>query len=159
MKVKECMTPTPVTCAPATSLRLAAQLMADLDCAAIPVSDSGVLAGIITDRDIVCRAVTSAEDAPNRPVAEFMTKPVIAVDPDDPVEHAVGLMVDNHLHHLPVVNAAGQPVGIIAQSDLARRMTNRELGALARSVSIRRPAVSYGRVDALMSFRASERRR
>jgi CBS-domain-containing membrane protein len=49
------------------------------------------------------------------------------------------LMEDNHLHHLPVVNAAGQIVGIIAQSDLGRRMTNREFGALARCVSIRAP--------------------
>jgi CBS domain-containing protein len=150
MKVRECMTPTPVTCAPATSLRLAAQLMADLDCAAIPVSDSGMLAGIITDRDIACRAVTSAGDAPNRPVAEFMTKPVIAIDPDESLERAVELMVDNHLHHLIVVSAAGQIVGIIAQSDLGRRMTNREFGALARNVSIRRPVAGYGKMDALV---------
>ena len=150
MKVKECMTPTPVTCAPGTSLRLVGQLMADLDCSAIPVSDSGVLAGIITDRDIACRAVTTADDAPNRPASEFMTVPVIAVDPEDSEEHAIELMQTNHVHHLPVVDAEGRIVGIIAQSDLGRRMTNREFGTLARNLSVRHPFVDYGRVDALI---------
>jgi CBS domain-containing protein len=137
MKVKDCMTPTPVTCAPGTSLRLVAQLMADLDCAAIPIADSGKLVGIITDRDIACRAVTWADDAPARPASEFMTAHVIAITPEATFEEAADVMLHNHLHHLPVVNASGEIVGIIAQSDLGRRMSNREFGMLARGVSIK----------------------
>ncbi|MGZ4809689.1 MAG: CBS domain-containing protein [Thermoanaerobaculia bacterium] len=145
MKVKDCMTPTPVTCAPATSLRLVAQLMADLDCAAIPIVDSGRLVGIITDRDIACRAVTTVDDAPARPAADFMTAHVIAIAPEESFEDAAVLMLDNHLHHLPVVNAEGEIVGIVAQSDLGRRMSNREFGMLARGVSIKENRAAYRR--------------
>ncbi|HEV8660796.1 MAG TPA: CBS domain-containing protein [Thermoanaerobaculia bacterium] len=156
MKVKECMTPTPATCAPTTTLRLVAQLMADLDCAAIPVAQSGTVVGIITDRDIACRAVPSATDAPNRPAAEFMSAPVIAVGPDDSIETAASIMEENRVHHLPVLAEDGRLLGIVAQSDLGRRMTNREFGALARSVSIRRPPVRWGRVDAIVKSNQSE---
>lgn len=156
MKVKECMTPTPATCAPMTTLRLVAQLMADLDCAAIPIVRSGTLLGIITDRDIACRAVTSAADAPNRTAGKFMSAPLIAVAPDDAIEKAAELMEENHLHHLPVIAPDGQLLGIVAQSDLGMRMTNREFGTLARNVSIHRPLVRYGRVDALMKSSRSE---
>ena len=57
MKVRDVMTPSPTTCEPNTPLRLVAQLMADHECAAIPIARSGELVGIVTDRDIVCRAV------------------------------------------------------------------------------------------------------
>ncbi len=66
-----------------------------------------------------------------------MTRPVIAVGADDPIERAVDLMEENALHHLPVIRDDGVLVGIVAQSDVGRRMTNREFGAMARATSIR----------------------
>lgn len=131
------MTKSPATCEPTTSLRLVAQLMTDHDCAAIPVTESGRLTGIITDRDIACRAVAMREDAAQLPAHAFMSKPVLVVAPDDPLERAIELMTENAIHHVPVIDADGQLVGIVAQSDLGRRMTNRELGELVRSTSIR----------------------
>jgi len=138
MKVRDCMTPTPLTCAPTTPLRLVAQMMADHDCAAIPIVDSGRLVGIITDRDITCRAVPVAKDVANAHGSDFMSMPVLTIGPDDTFEDAAELMAENHIHHLPVIGPQGEILGIVAESDLGRRMSNREFGALARGVSIRR---------------------
>ena len=137
MRVRDAMSHNPIVCGTMTSLRVAAQLMNDHDCAAIPVTDSDKIAGIITDRDIACRGVATGIDIANTTVADCMTKPVIAVGPDDDIERAVALMEENSLHHLPVIRDDGTIVGMIAQSDLGRRMTNREFGALARRTSIR----------------------
>ena len=137
MQVREAMTPSPATCSPETTLRLVAQLMSDHDCAAIPVTDSGKLVGIVTDRDIACRVVAAGKDAVTVPAADCMTKPVIAVSPDDDFELAVELMAENAIHHLPVISGDGALLGIVAQSDLGRRMSNRELGRMARRTSIR----------------------
>ncbi|MBK5258964.1 MAG: CBS domain-containing protein [Thermoanaerobaculia bacterium] len=142
MRVRDVMTPSPASCDASTSIRLAARLMSDHDCAAIPVTSGGKLVGIVTDRDIACRAVATRNDAPQLPVASFMSQPVIAVSPDDPIEQAIALMEENSIHHLPVMKTDGTLVGILAQSDIGRRMTNREFGALARMTSIRS---RYGR--------------
>ena len=152
MYVKDLMTPMPATCAPTTTLRLAAQLMADHDCSAIPVTWSGTLIGIITDRDITCRAVAVVSDAASRPVAEFMSAPVITVGSEETFERAAELMEENHIHHLPVIGSDGKLLGIVAESDLGRRMSNRELGRLARGVTIRRTGPAYSQVDALMRY-------
>ena len=137
MRVADVMTRRPVSCEPATPLRIVAQLMAVHDCAAIPVASSGRLIGIVTDRDIACRAVATGADPSVLAAAQCMSQPVIAIAPDEPVENAVALMEENAIHHLPVMEADGRLVGIIAQSDVGRRMTNREFGALARLTSIR----------------------
>lgn len=137
MRVCDAMTPGPAACEPSSSLCNAAQLMSDYDCAAIPITRSGKLVGIITDRDVACRAVTAAQDAPMRLVSEFMSQPVIAVGPDEPLQTAITLMEENSIHHLPVIRADGTLVGMLAQSDIGRRLTNREFGALARMTSIR----------------------
>jgi CBS domain-containing protein len=142
------MTGEPATCDPSTSLRMVARLMADHDCAAIPVTHDGKLVGIITDRDITTRAVALSNDVSALTVRNCMSTPVIAVGPEDPVERAVTLMSENAIHHLPVIDDRGVLVGMIAQSDLGRRMTNREFGQLARSTSIRMK-YAWRRMDAV----------
>lgn len=142
------MTRGPATCEPATSLRLVARLMSDHDCAAIPVTESGRLVGIITDRDIAVRGVAFRDDASMLEARDCMSAPVIAVDGAEPIENAVALMMENVIHHLPVIDEKGLLVGILAQSDLGRRMTNREFGQLARNTSIRMK-FAYRRLDAV----------
>ncbi|HVS31398.1 MAG TPA: CBS domain-containing protein [Thermoanaerobaculia bacterium] len=137
VRVGDIMTRGPASCAPATTLRLVAQLMADHDCAAIPVVSSGKLAGIVTDRDIACRAVAGGGDSRTLTAAQCMSQPVIVIGPDEPIERAIELMEENAVHHLPVMDQDGRLVGILAQSDVGRRMTNRQFGAMARMTSIR----------------------
>ena len=137
MKVSDVMTRNPAVSDPTTSLRLVAQLMADHDCAAIPIVQSRHVVGIVTDRDIACRAVAPGRNAAEVHASEVMTSPAIAVAPDDPWEKAVDLMKENGIHHLLVIDEEGDLVGIVAASDLGRRMSNRELGDLSRATSIR----------------------
>lgn len=148
MKVREAMTLNPAACEPSTPLRLVAQLMTDHDCAAIPVTESGRLIGIVTDRDITTRAVALRDDAALLPARECMSTPVIAVGPDDSIETAAMMMTENVIHHLPVIDEKGMLLGILAQSDLGRRMTNREFGQLARGTSIRMK-FTYRRTEAM----------
>ncbi|MDP9191427.1 MAG: CBS domain-containing protein [Acidobacteriota bacterium] len=136
MQVRDFMTPAPAACEPATTLRLAAKLMSDHNCAAIPIVDSNVAVGIVTDRDIACRAVALGWNAAELPASAIMSSPAIAVGPDEEWDKAIELMKENRIHHLLVIDDAGALVGIVAQSDLGRRMNNRELGDLARSTSL-----------------------
>ena len=78
-----------------------------------------------------------------------MSAAVLTVAPDESLKQAALLMTENHLHHVPVIDARGQLVGIVAVSDLGRRMTNREFGTLARETSIR-PTLSSLAPSALM---------
>jgi CBS domain-containing protein len=142
------MTRSPATCEPSTPLRLVARLMTDHDCAAIPVTESGRLVGIVTDRDIAVRGVALRDDVSLLEARECMSAPVIAVSAAEPIENAVALMMENAIHHLPVIDEKGMLIGILAQSDLGRRMTNREFGQLARNTSIRMK-FAYRRIDAV----------
>ena len=131
------MTPDPAACEPTTPLRLVATLMLDHDCAAVPIVSSGEVLGIVTDRDIVCRAVARGWNAAELPASAVMSAPLVAIHPDENFDDAVQVMKENHVHHLPVIDDDGRLLGIVAQSDLGRRMSNRELGQLARETSIR----------------------
>jgi CBS domain-containing protein len=131
------MTRNPITCDPSTPLQRVATLMLDHDCAAIPIVSAGKVAGIVTDRDIACRAVARGWHAAELPASAIMSSPLVALDPEETFDDAVQVMKENHVHHLPVIDEAGRLLGIVAQSDLGRRMSNRELGQLARETSIR----------------------
>jgi CBS domain-containing protein len=137
MNVRDAMTPDPITCEPTTLLQQVATIMLDHDCAAVPIVSAGEVIGIVTDRDIVCRAVARGMNAAVRPASEVMSSPLVAIHPDETFEEAAQVMRENHVHHLPVIDDHGTLLGIVAQSDLGRLMSNRELGQLARATSIR----------------------
>lgn len=137
MRVRDAMTPNPVCCEPGSPLRDVALLMLDHDCAAVPVVRSGDVIGIVTDRDITCRAVAHGWNTAEVPAAAVMSTPLVAVHPEESLEDAIQVMRENHVHHLPVIDENGRLLGIVAQSDLGRRISNRELGQLARDTSIR----------------------
>jgi signal-transduction protein with cAMP-binding, CBS, and nucleotidyltransferase domain len=118
MKVRDVMTPSPATCEPNTPLRLVAQLMADHECAAIPIARSGELVGIVTDRDIVVRAVAEGKDSAVS-IGEVMTAEVFAARENEFVFEAIRLMGNRQVRRVPIVNAAGELVGIIAMADIA----------------------------------------
>ena len=117
MQVKDVMTPSPICCRPNDSVERVAELMREHDCGAMPVCAESKLAGIVTDRDIACRAVAAGVLA--MPVSEVMTRPVHTVREDDDVETAIETMEAKKVRRLPVVDDDGRVVGIVAPSDLA----------------------------------------
>ncbi len=117
-RCSEIMTRNVKTATREMTLRDAATLMRDGDMGSIPVVDGGKLVGIITDRDIVVRAVAEGRDA-SAPVGDVMTAEVFSVRENDFAFEAIRLMGDRQVRRVPIVNDAGELVGIIAMADVA----------------------------------------
>lgn len=136
MQVKEIMTPHAVCCSPDTLLPNVARLMCDQDCGAIPVLDGQQRpVGILTDRDIACRAVASGRNVVEMEAREVMSQPVRTVSPDATVEQACEILEQNQLRRVLVVDGAGRCCGIVAQADIARYAPKRDAAEVVRKVS------------------------
>jgi CBS domain-containing protein len=139
MEVKEIMTPNPACCTPTDPLEKAARLMIDYDCGEIPVVeslDSCIPIGVITDRDITCRTVGKGLNPLEMQVGDCMTTPLISVRPDSGLHECYRLMEENQVRRLPVVDAGGSCVGIVALADIAKRVSRADSGEVLKDVSI-----------------------
>ena len=136
MKVKEIMTAVPAVCGPDTPLEEIARTMVGRDCGAVPVvSDGTGVAGIITDRDIVVRAVAEGRNPLSLTAASCMTTPVFTIREDASLDECTNLMEAKKVRRVPVLSAAGALVGIVAQADVARHASRQDAGELVRDVS------------------------
>ncbi|MBZ0259764.1 MAG: CBS domain-containing protein [Hyphomicrobiales bacterium] len=134
MLAKDLMTSKVVTVGPGYSIWHAAQRMLDHDVSGLPVvDDSGRVAGMLTQGDLLHRIELGAETAPVAPeqrlgayvkahswnVGDVMTATVISVQEETPI-HAVATLMDRHrIRRMPVVRE-GKLVGIISRKDLLR---------------------------------------
>lgn len=135
MRCREIMTATVLTVNPRTALIEAAIVMRDSDVGSIPVIDEGKLVGIVTDRDIVVRAIAEGK-GPETPVSNAMTSQIFSVKPDDFVFEAIRLMGDKQVRRIPVVNEDGSLAGIIAMADIALEMEDeREIAETLEEIS------------------------
>ena len=117
MNIRDVMTPNPRTVSPEDSIQNAARIMRDMDTGIVPVVENGRPVGLVTDRDIVVRAV--AEDGQlNRPVGEIVSGGVISATPDMSTREAAELMSEHQVRRLPVVEN-NRLVGIVSIGDLA----------------------------------------
>jgi len=133
---KEIMTPAPQCCSAETTLDEVANLMVEADCGEIPVTDaSNRLIGVITDRDIVVRAVAKGKNTSTVAVSEVMTEPVVVVNEDTSLEDVMSVMEENQIRRVPVVDASGCCCGIISQADVAMCADKTETGEMVREVS------------------------
>ena len=111
------MTSNPRTIAPTDSIQNAARIMRDEDTGVVPVVDNGRPVGLVTDRDIVVRAV--AEDSQlSRPVSEIVTTGIVSASPDMTTREAAELMSEHQIRRLPVVEN-DRLIGIVSLGDLA----------------------------------------
>ncbi|MFE6847163.1 CBS domain-containing protein [Streptomyces sp. NPDC057686] len=117
-RVHEVMTDHPVTVEPLTSLAEAARVMRDAGIGDVLVVDQGRLRGILTDRDLVVRAVAEGRDPAETTVRAICSTDPLTVGPDDLVDRAVDLMRRNALRRLPVETESGELVGIVTLGDL-----------------------------------------
>ena len=120
MKAKDVMTTDPVTLGPQATLGEAATLMRQEDCGSIPIVEDGRLVGIVTDRDIVVRAVAAGKDARNTKVREVMSADPVCISPDTDMDEAAKVMADRQIRRLPVVED-GKLAGILVIGQIARR--------------------------------------
>ncbi|MGZ5279837.1 MAG: CBS domain-containing protein [Pseudobdellovibrionaceae bacterium] len=119
MLAKECMTKTVELGNPHMSLLEAAQIMRDGDFGILPIGENDRLMGMITDRDIVIRAVAEGKDPKNIPVREIMSPKVLYCYEDQTLEEIASNLGDNQIRRLPVLNRQKRLVGILSLGDLA----------------------------------------
>ena len=102
---------------PDQTIRQAAEMMADADVGSLPVGENDRLIGMITDRDIVLRAVAEGRDA-NTTVREVMTDRIQYCYEDDSIDDVARNMADLGVRRLPVINRDKRLVGIVALSNI-----------------------------------------
>jgi CBS domain-containing protein len=117
-RLREIMTYDPVTVDHETSLAEAARLMRDRDIGDVVVTSNGAIVGIVTDRDIVVRAIAAEVDAVTTTVASVCNPEVHTLQAEDSVARAVELMREHGVRRIPIVDG-GELVGIVALGDLA----------------------------------------
>jgi CBS domain-containing protein len=138
MKVKEIMTQNPACCMADDDLQSVAKLMVDHDCGCIPVvedTSSNKPIGIVTDRDICCRAVAEGKNPLDLTAGDVMTGNVITVTPDMSVEECCNIMEDNQIRRVAVVDGSGACCGIVAQADIAVNADEHKTAEVVQEVS------------------------
>lgn len=121
VKVKEVMTANPMLIAPEATLQQAAELMQFIECGMLPVGTKDELEGVITDRDIVIRAIAKGENPAEARVEDFMTTRVCACNEDDFLEDAAEKLRKFRVSRLLVKNHAGKVTGILSIGLILRR--------------------------------------
>jgi CBS domain-containing protein len=116
--VREVMNGNVVTLPPSAPLVDAARRMRDADIGDVLVVDGGTLAGVVTDRDIVVRAIADGKDPQSTTLADVCSGDVVTVAPDDSIDHAAQVMRERAVRRVPVVDGRN-PVGIVSLGDVA----------------------------------------
>jgi signal-transduction protein with cAMP-binding, CBS, and nucleotidyltransferase domain len=115
-KVRDVMTPGPIGVDYYRSIGDAARVMRDWGIGAVLVVDDQALYSLVTDRDLVVRAVAESK-GPDEPVGPLSSGDLIAVHADDDTAVAVRLMREHAVHRLPVIED-GEVAGVVSLGDL-----------------------------------------
>ena len=123
MKAHEIMTPRPEVVTPQDSISRAAQIMRDHDVGLVPVvssTSSMALEGVITDRDLAVRHVADGHSHDCTVGSHMSRDRIQAVVESDDVSSVIATMERAEVRRVPVTDANGKLLGIIAQADVAR---------------------------------------
>jgi len=134
MKVSKIMSRDVTLLNPDQTICVAASLMAEIDAGALPVGENDRLVGMITDRDIVIRAVAQGRSADTK-VADVMSKEVLYCFDTDEIDDVARNMGKARVRRLPVVNRDKRLVGIVSLGDLARSDDATNIGQTVTRVS------------------------
>jgi CBS domain-containing protein len=134
-KIREIMTSSPRTIEPSTPIVEAARLMRDEDVGPMPIVEGERVVGMLTDRDIVIRAVAEGKDTKSLTAGEIASKQLVTIDPEQDLDEAARLMAQHQLRRIPVCEEDGRLVGIVAQADLALEATAEKTGHVVGEIS------------------------
>lgn len=134
-KVRDVMTQRPRAVTSDTPVTQVAELMESEDVGSIPVLDGEQLTAIVTDRDIVVRALAKGKDPRGMPVREVFTTEIITVGPDQDLSDALQIMAANQVRRLPVVDEENRLVGVVSQADLAMEAKEKSVGEMVQEIS------------------------
>jgi CBS domain-containing protein len=134
-KVRDVMTDRPRCVTLETPISEVAQLMESEDIGSLPVLEGDQLAGMITDRDIVVRAIAQGKDPRGMPVREVASRELVTVYADDDLSNALKKMASQQVRRLPVVDEENRLVGVLAQADVALEVKEKAVGEMVEEIS------------------------
>ncbi len=123
--VSRLMTADPRTVSPDTFVEEAANVLQEEDIGSLLVEEDGELVGILTTTDFV-DIVAASKPKAETTVERYMSTDLTTVTAQDTVEDAAELMIEEGIHHLPVVDD-GAAIGILTTTDLTNYVSNPEL--------------------------------
>ena len=137
MKLKQIMTTNIATIHPNDTLQIAARIMRDRDVGFLPVYEGNELLGVLSDRDIVIRAVAEGMNPTAMLTKHLVTSPVVSCFEDQSVDDAAQLMHENQVRRLVVLDRkTKQLVGIVSLGDLATHVGEKMSGEVLQHVSV-----------------------
>lgn len=122
MKVEQLMTKQVATCGADQNASDAARIMWDRDCGFVPIIDDaqrGEVIGIVTDRDLCMAALTRGQTLAEIRLGDVMSTGICACKPGDDIASVEATMQRAQVHRLPVVDDAGQLLGVLSLADIA----------------------------------------
>ena len=135
MKVKDAMHKGCEWVAPETPVPQIAKKMKDLDVGAVPVGENDRLVGMVTDRDIACRAVANGKDCSKLTARDVMTKGIIFCRENEDLDDAIQIMEQKQVRRLPVLNEEKRMVGILSIGDVSHAASHELTGEVTAAVS------------------------
>ena len=135
MKVREAMHKGAEWVPPETPLAQLAKKMKELDIGSIPIGENDRLVGMVTDRDITCRAVANGKDISNLTARDVMSKGVIYCTDTEDLDDALRLMEVNRIRRLPVISDKKRMVGMLSIGDVSHAASRELSGEVIAAVS------------------------
>jgi CBS domain-containing protein len=135
MKVKDAMHQGAEWVEPQTPIGEIARKMRDLDIGAIPVGENDRLIGMVTDRDIACRAVANGTDPGKLTARDVMSKGILYCRETEDLEDAMRIMEQKQVRRLPVINDRKRMVGMLSLGDIADAASHELSGEVIAAVS------------------------
>jgi CBS domain-containing protein len=122
------------------SLLDAAKRMEQLDIGAMPIcGQDDRLKGMITDRDIVVKALAHGKDPATTMAGELAQDRLVFVRADAPIDRALSLMEEHRVKRLPVIDENKRLCGMISEADIARRMPQEKTGEMVGAIAAAPP--------------------
>ena len=135
MKLNQIMTRDVEVIHPDDTLQTAAEKMRSRDIGFLPVCDGDRLIGVLTDRDLITRALAEGTESKAMLGRDLVTSPAIYCFDDQNVDEAAKLMHDNQIRRLVVLSRDKQMVGVVSLGDLAMNIDDKKSGDVLQSVS------------------------
>ena len=135
MKVKDAMHKGAEWVTPETPVSQLAKKMKELDIGALPVGENDRLIGMVTDRDITCRAVADGRDAKKLTARDVMSSGILYCNDTEELEDALRIMEKNQVRRLPVINAKKRMVGMLSIGDVSHAASREMSGEVITAVS------------------------
>ena len=135
MKVRDVMHKGAEWISPQTPLSKAAQLMKDLDIGALPVGENDRLVGMVTDRDITCRAIAGSQDVSKMTAQNVMSKGIVYCTAEEELEDALRIMETKKIRRLPVIDGKKRMVGMLSIGDVSHAAPRNVSGDVITAVS------------------------